>query len=337
VGALPAIPTSGALAQADGAPGFAPNANFDLGSNSWVIGGVKSATGGPLLANDPHREILNPSLRNLVHLVAPGWNVIGMTEPGMPGVLVGHNEDVAWGFTILGVDQQDLYVEETDPADPNRYLYNGQWRTMSVERELIQVQGKRGQPEVFENKATIHGPVIYEHKERHRAYTLRWVGAEAGGAGYLGSLNVLQAKNWNEFTAGVAKSWYLPSHSLVYADTKGNYGYVAAALSPIRRNWDGLLPVPGKDGQYEWEGFVPLTELPRELNRPAGYYATANNDVVPKFSPATARPSATSTRRPSGSTGSPRCSIRTRNSASPTCSACRATPCRCPRGSSCRC
>jgi penicillin amidase len=208
-----------------------------------------------------------------------------MTEPGMPGVSVGHNEDVAWGFTILGVDQQDIYVEETDPADPNRYLYQGQWLTMAVERELIQIKGKRGQPELFEAKTTRHGPVIYEDKVRHRAYALRWVGAEAGGAGYMGSLNILQAKNWNEFTQGVAKSWYLPSHSLVYADTKGNYGYLAAALSPVRKNWDGLMPVPGKDGKYEWDGFVPLTDLPRELNGSQGYYASANNDVVPKLFP----------------------------------------------------
>lgn len=280
-------PTAGALAQALDtlAPLFASNTNFDLGSNNWVVGGKKSATGMPLLANDPHREVLNPALRNLVHLVAPGWNVIGMTEPGMPGISVGHNEDVAWGFTILGVDQEDIYVEETDPADPNRYLYKGQWLTMQVERELIQIKGKRGQPELFEAKATRHGPVIYEDKARHRAYALRWVGAEAGGAGYLGSLNILQAKNWTEFTQGVAKSWYLPSHSIVYADKAGNYGYLAAALSPIRKNWDGLMPVPGKDGKYEWDGFLPLTELPRELNGSQGYYASANNDVVPKLFP----------------------------------------------------
>lgn len=287
LGDASAKPGTGALAQVASGPTplFPANADFDLGSNNWVVGGKKSATGMPLLANDPHREVLNPALRNLVHLVAPGWNVIGMTEPGMPGISVGHNADVAWGFTILGVDQQDIYVEETDPADANRYLHKGQWLTMPVERELIQIKGKRGQPEIFECKSTIHGPVIYEDKVRHRAYALRWVGAEAGGAGYMGSLNILQAKNWNEFTAGVAKSWYLPSHSIVYADTKGNYGYLAGALSPIRKNWDGLMPVPGKDGKYEWEGFLPLTELPRELNGAQGYYASANNDVVPKLFP----------------------------------------------------
>ena len=269
----------------DGAPGFQEDSKFDLGSNNWVIGGKKSATGMPILSNDPHREIENPALRSLVHLVAPGWNDIGATEPGLPGISIGHNEDVAWGFTILGVDQQDLYVEETDPTDPKRYMYKGEWVPMKTYRELIHVKGNLYQPEVFEVNTTVHGPVVYEDRARHRAFSLRWVGAEAGGAGYLGSLNVMQAKNWQEFTTDVAKSWYLPSHSLVYADTKGNYGYLAAALSPLRKNWDGLLPVPGRDGKYEWDGFVPLDQLPRELNGPKGFYATANNDVITQMFP----------------------------------------------------
>jgi penicillin amidase len=267
------------------APGGEADNNFDLGSNNWVIGGAKSATGMPLLSNDPHREVFNPALRMLVHLNAPGWNDIGVTEPGFPGISIGHNDDIAWGFTILGVDQQDIYVEETDPADPDRYMYKGQWTEMTHDRQLIHVKPDQFNPVVYDVKTTIHGPVLYEDKAKHRAYTLKWVGSEPGGAGYLGSLNVMQAKNWDEFRTDVAKSWYLPSHSLVYADTKGNYGYVAAALSPVRKNWDGLLPVPGKDGKYEWDGFVPLLDLPHQLNGGKGFYASANNDVVPKIFP----------------------------------------------------
>jgi len=270
---------------ADNLPAMEADSKFDLGSNSWVIGGTKSTTGMPILANDPHREVVNPALRMLVHLNAPGWNDIGATEPGMPGISIGHNDDVAWGFTILGVDQQDIYVEETDTNNPDRYMYKDQWLTMTSDQQLIHVKGKLFQPIVFDVKTTIHGPVLYEDKARHRAYSLRWVGSEVGGAGYLGSLNVMQVKNWGEFTADVAKSWYLPSHSLVYADIKGNYGYMAAVLTPMRKNWDGLLPVPGKDGKYEWDGFLPFSQLPKELNGSKGFYASANNDVVPKLFP----------------------------------------------------
>jgi penicillin amidase len=288
----PAAGGGGGMAESDPAipflpidPGVEADNKFDLGSNNWVIGGAKSVTGMPLLANDPHREVVNPALRMMVHLNAPGWNDIGATEPGLPGISIGHNDDIAWGFTILGVDQQDIYVEETDPKDPNRYLYKGEWLTMTIDRQLIHVKPNQFQPVVFEVKTTIHGPVLYEDKERHRAYTLKWVGSEAGGVGYLGSLNVMQAKNWDDFTTGVAKSWYLPSHSLVYADAKGNFGYMAAALSPIRKNWDGQLPVPGKDGKYEWDGFVPFSQLPKELNGSKGFYASANDDVVSKMFP----------------------------------------------------
>jgi len=256
----------------------------DLGSNNWVIGGSKSATGKPIIANDPHREVVNPALRYVVHLEAPGWTALGATEPGQPGISIGHNDRLAWGFTILGMDQQDLYVEETDPQNPNRYLVNGAWKDMDVEKQLIWVKGKT-EPVIIENKFTRHGPVLYENAKKARAFALRWVGAEPGGAGYLGSLNVIQTKNWKEFNDALPKAWYIPSHSLVYADVDGNYGYVGVAQTPIRKNWDGLLPVPGKDSQYEWAGFVPFDQLPKHLNSPRGFYNSSNNDVVPKIVP----------------------------------------------------
>ena len=267
---------------------FPTFSNLDLGSNNWVVSGKRTTTGAPLLANDPHRELLNPGLRMLVHLTAPGWNVIGMTEPGQPGVQAGHNEDLAWGLTILGVDQQDLYIEETDPANPLRYRYKDEWRTMTVEPETLPVKGGPSVP--FDVKTTIHGPVLYEDLQRHRAYALRWVGSEVGGAGYLGALNVDQTHNWKDFSAGIARSWYLPSHSIVYADTKGNIGYLGAALSPIRPNWDGLFPVPGAAARYEWKGFLPTDQMPRDFNTPAGFYNTSNNDVVPKIVPGYSHP-----------------------------------------------
>jgi penicillin amidase len=256
----------------------------DLGSNNWVVGGKKSVTGMPIIANDPHREVVNPALRYVVHLNAPGWNAAGATEPGLPGISIGHNDRLAWAFTILGMDQQDLYVEETDPQNPNRYLADGEWRDMTVEREVIWVKG-RSQPVEVDLKFTRHGPVLHENGKRNRAYALRWVGAEPGGAGYLGSLNVMQTRSWKEFNEALPKSWYIPSHSLVYADVEGNYGYVGVALTPIRKNWDGLLPVPGKDSKYEWAGYVPFDKLPKALNGPKGFYNSSNNDVVPKIVP----------------------------------------------------
>jgi penicillin amidase len=272
--------------------GITPNpwlADPDLGSNNWVIGGSKSATGMPIIANDPHREVVNPALRHVVHLSAPGWHAIGATEPGLPGISIGHNDRLAWGFTILGMDQQDLYVEETDPQNANRYRADGQWRDMRVERELIWVRGKTDPVEVA-LKFTRHGPVLHENAKRSRAYALRWVGAEPGGAGYLGSLNVMQTGSWQEFNAALPRAWYIPSHSLVYADVAGNYGYIGVALTPIRKNWDGLLPVPGKDSKYEWSGFVPFNQLPTSLNGAKGFYNSSNNDVVPKIVPGYSTP-----------------------------------------------
>jgi penicillin amidase len=256
----------------------------DFGSNNWVVGGPKSTTGMPLLANDPHREVVNPSLRYLVHLNAPGWNAIGATEPAAPGISIGHNDRIAWGFTILGIDQQDLYVEDTKPDAQTSYLVDGVWQPMQVRRELIYVKGRTDPIEV-ELKYTRHGPVLHENAVRHRAFALRWAGAEPGGAGYLGSINVMQARNWAELNAAFAKSWFTPSHSIVYADVDGHYGYAGVGLTPVRKNWDGLLPVPGEDSRYEWQGFVPFDRLPKSLDAPAGFYNTSNNDVVPKIVP----------------------------------------------------
>lgn len=253
-------------------------------SNNWVISGKKSATGKPLLANDPHRDLVNPSLRYVVHLNAPGWNAIGATEPGVPGIAAGHNDRVAWGLTILGVDQQDLYVEETDPANPDRYQWKGEWRDMIISRESIFVKGQANPVEVT-LKRTHHGPVVSENTTKHRAYAVRWAGAETGGAGYVGALGVMQSRSWPEFRTNIARAWFIPSHSIVYADVDGNIGYLGVALSPTRKNWDGLLPVPGKDGKYEWEGYVPFEKLPASFNPPTGFFNTSNNDVVPKIVP----------------------------------------------------
>lgn len=252
-------------------------------SNNWVVDGSLSESGRPLLAGDPHRAIALPSLRYLVHLKAPGWNVIGAGEPALPGVAIGHNEDIAWAFTIVGTDQSDLYVEQTDPADPRRYRVGDGWEAMRVVHEVIPVKGSAsGMP--VELRFTRHGPVIYQEEQSHIAVALRWAGSEPGGAAYLGSLAVGRAKNHAEFLRGL-EGWKVPCLNFVYADLTGTIAWVAAALTPIRRGWDGLLPVPGASGQYEWQGFLKVADLPQAVNPPQHWLATANHKIVPERYP----------------------------------------------------
>jgi len=249
-------------------------ARSNEGSNNWTIAGSLTSTGKPLLANDPHRVVGLPSLRYMVHLVAPGWNVIGAGEPGLPGVALGHNENIAWGFTIFGLDQQDLYVEQLNPSDPREYKTEAGWTTMDVKHETFAIKGAPSKQ--IELKFTRHGPVVWENG--NRALALRWVGSEPGTAGYLASLSVDQAQNWNEFEAAVAR-WKVPSENIVYADRAGNIGEHSVGLAPIR-HWTGLLPVMGAGGR-EWSGFVPVSELPHSYNPSAGFVATANHKIIP--------------------------------------------------------
>jgi penicillin G amidase len=261
------------------------------GSNNWTVSGALTYSGKPLLANDPHRVIGLPSLRYMVHLNAPGWNVAGAGEPGLPGVALGHNEHIAWGFTIFGLDQQDLYLEELNPADRLQYKTENRWQPMTVQQEKFRVR-KPTSPEDMRNdiirdpadpssvdvalKFTRHGPVLWD--DGKRALALRWVGSEPGTAGYLASLAINRAQNWEQFESAVAR-WKVPSENLVYADTEGNIGEHSAGLAPIRK-WTGLLPVPGAGG-FEWTGFVPVGDLPHFFNPKEGFIATANHRMIP--------------------------------------------------------
>jgi penicillin amidase len=247
-------------------------------SNNWVVSGSRSASGKPLLASDPHRTIALPSLRYLVHLSAPGWNVIGSGEPGLPGVAIGHNERIAWGFTIVGTDQADLYVETTDPKDPTRYRAGGRWEAMKVIREEVAVKGE-AKPRTLELRFTRHGPVLFQDAKTNRAFALKWAGSEPGGAAYLASLAVDRARNKDEFLQALAR-WKIPGLNFVYADVDGNIGWVAAALTPVRKNQDGLLPVPGEGG-HEWLRYLSVAELPQQFNPRTGFLATANHNILP--------------------------------------------------------
>ncbi len=213
-----------------------------------------------------------------MHLVAPGWNVIGAGEPALPGVAVGHNRKGAWGFTIFAIDQEDLYVYETDPADPSRYRYRGAWESMRIVRETIRVKGQSDI--VADLKFTRHGPVLHEDRAHHRAYALRAAWLQEGAAPYLASLRIDQAETWNEFREA-CRYFLTPSENLVWADVDGHIGWQAVGLVPVRRKWDGLVPVPG-DGRYEWESpFSAPDLLPHRADPPDGRIATANQENLP--------------------------------------------------------
>jgi penicillin amidase len=249
------------------------------GSNNWVVSGSMTTTGMPILANDPHRRITLPSLRYLVHLNGPGWNVIGAGEPALPGVAIGHNERIAWGLTVVGIDQQDIFVERTNPDDRNEVWWRNRWEPLRVEVDTISVKGES--PRIVELKFSRHGPIVYEDTVNNKAYAFRSVLAEPGTAGYLGSLRVDQAQNWEEYL-GAMDHWLVPSENLIYGDVDGNIGWQAAGLTPIRCcGWVGRLPAPGTGG-YDWRGFRPMSELPREFNPGRQFVATANHNIMPQ-------------------------------------------------------
>ena len=253
----------------------------DIGSNNWVLAGSRTQSTYPIMANDPHRAIAAPSLRYFVHLVAPGWNVIGGGEPVLPGVSIGHNEYGAWGLTIFGNDNEDLYVYETNPAHPNEYRYQGRWEAMRTIEEVISIKDEKAERVTL--KYTRHGPVIFEDRAAGRAYAVRAAWLEQGGAPYLASLRMNQARNWDEFRDACSYN-RMPAENMVWADRSGTIGWQAAGIQPLRRNWSGLLPVPG-DGRYEWDGYLPINALPHEVNPARGFIATANHYLFPNDYP----------------------------------------------------
>ncbi|HYD46303.1 MAG TPA: penicillin acylase family protein [Phenylobacterium sp.] len=253
-----------------------------IGSNNWTIAPSRTATGRPILANDPHREHGAPSLRYIVHMEAPGFSAIGAGEPALPGISIGHNGTIAFGLTIFAADQEDLYVYETDPADPLRYRYKDGWERMSVVREAIPVKGG-GVAEV-ELAFTRHGPVVKREPGKGRAYAIRSVWGEPGTSAYFGSVGYMTAKDWKGFS-GAMENWGAPSENQVYADTSGNIGWIVGSRTPKRPGWDGLFPVPG-DGRYEWDGFLRAEELPASFNPAKGWFATANEMNLPEGYPA---------------------------------------------------
>ncbi len=252
-----------------------------LGSNNWVVAPERTATGRPVLANDPHRSHRVPSLRYLAHLVAPGLNVIGAGEPALPGISIGHNERIAFGLTIFWIDQEDLYVYR---RDGDAYHYGDSSEPV---REIIESISVRGRPDVDVTlRYTRHGPIVHENEEHLFAVRAAWL--DAGMAPYFGSVEYMRAANWREFLAAMNR-WGAPPENQVYADVDGNIGYKPGGLFPRRIGWDGLLPVPG-DGRYEWDGYFDMDVLPVEYNPARGYTGTANSMNLPDDYPITKYP-----------------------------------------------
>jgi len=243
------------------------------GSNNWALSGRLTASGQVIVANDPHRNVANPSLRYVVHLDAPGWTAIGSTEPVLPGVLIGHNGRVGWGLTIVGTDQSDVFIETVNPDDPNEVMFNGSWEPLRIEYDTVSVLG--GGSEVLELKFSRHGPIFYEDRANNRAYAIRSTMNEPGTTGYLSGLRLDGVSTCVEFLEELAY-WKAPTENMVCGDVEGNISWQASALSPERSALLGRLPVPGTGG-YEWTGF--RDELPRELNPERGWVATANHDI----------------------------------------------------------
>ncbi len=253
----------------------------NIGSNNWIVSARLSESGAPLLANDPHRAITAPSLRYMVHLNAPEWNVVGGGEPTIPGVSIGHNEAGAWGLTVFAIDGEDLYSYELNPQNQNQYRYKGKWEDFKIIKDTIVVKGLA---DVYvDHKFTVHGPVTFIDTKNNAAFAVRCAWMEPGGAPYMASLRIDQAKTWEEFRKGCSYS-HIPGENMIWADKKGNIGWQAVGIAPIRKNWSGLVPVPG-DGSYEWDGYLPISELPNIYNPEKGYWVTANENLIPENYP----------------------------------------------------
>ena len=251
------------------------------GSNNWVIAPEKSATGRPIMANDPHRAHSLPGLRYLVHLTAPGLDVIGGGEPVIPGISIGHNGAAAFGLTIFYSDQEDVYLYETNPDNPDLYRYDHGWEPVEIVEHHFGVRGYDAQ--ILPLRFTRHGPVLHEEAQSNRLYAVRSVWFEPGTAPYMRSLVSMRSKDLASYRKAM-EGWYVPSVNHVYADVAGTIAWVTSGMTPIRKGWNGLLPVPG-DGRFEWQGFLDHEALPRIVNPSEGFIATANAMNLPKDYP----------------------------------------------------
>ncbi|HEV8169231.1 MAG TPA: penicillin acylase family protein, partial [Pyrinomonadaceae bacterium] len=250
-------------------------------SNNWVVSGNRTVTGKPLLSNDPHLRPTAPSIWYMVHLSTPGVRVAGVSTAGLPGVIIGHNDRIAWGFTNVGPDVQDLYIEKFNPDNPKQYQTPAGWQDAVVRREEIKVRKGIGSSEydtvVQEVTVTRHGPIIFEGDGKR--YALRWTALDPAKNNADSTYVLNRARNWKEFNAAL-ESFTAPTQNIVYADVDGHIGYHAAGVVPVRKSGDGSVPNDGATDAGEWTSYIPVAKLPVVYDPPSGIIVTANQRIV---------------------------------------------------------
>jgi penicillin amidase len=273
-----AIYTAGLLLnQYENARPWLGNPGLGQGSNSWVLAPKHSLNGRPLLCNDPHMTVAIPNFWYENHLVSPDYEVSGASLPGLPAVIIGHNESIAWGFTNAQVDTQDLYIERAHPNDVALFEYNGNWEKAQIYAETILV--RRGQPHIEKVVVTRHGPLISNFAvNANLPLALRWAGHDPSHT-LRALLKLNQAGNWQEFDAALA-DWGTPVQNATYADERGYIGYLMCGRAPRREQNPGLIPAPGWNDVHEWTGMIPHAEAPRLFQPASGKIVTANNKIV---------------------------------------------------------
>ena len=274
---------SGRLPFGPDTPTHEPDERLDrtqAGSNAWTIAGSRTATGRPILANDPHLGIGGFGPRHVAHLTAPGLDVIGGGAPGLAGIMQGHTDRFAFGRTNFHIDQQDLFVLELDPADPERYRHGGGWKRF--ERHEVSIPVKDGEPHRAILRYAVQGPVVMHDPAKQRATVLGSIGMQPGGFGSFSMVAINLARDWS----GLKEAFKLhPSPTnFHYADVEGNHGWQVIGFVPQRRKGDGLMPVPG-NGRYDWNGYRDFRALPSEYNPKKGWFASANQNNLPESWP----------------------------------------------------
>jgi penicillin G amidase len=266
----------GALAPSAEPP--SPGAGADAGSNAWTIGPARSATGRPILANDPHLGIGSFGPRHVAHLSAPGLDVIGGGSPGLPGIMQGHTDRFAFGRTNFHIDQEDLFVLELHPDDSERYRHGRGWRRF--ERVQISIPVKGAAPHAATLRYAVQGPVVSHDPARRRATALAAIELQPGASGAFAMIAINLARDWASLREAAFRFHPSPTN-FHYADVDGNHGWQVIGFVPVRRRGDGLMPVPG-DGRYDWTGMRDFRALPNEYNPAKGWFASANQNNLPE-------------------------------------------------------